>query len=165
MDNHKNLCDLHVRTPPASRGPSSDGEPTFESNQGTQGQRLQPPKLYCPASGCKNVTGFSNPKDLRRHEKDHIPGARKWHCGCCINLGEFLDGLTRKDKLQAHMRRNHSLPPPNNEYLGLQCREDGCDEWTLFATESCLLEHSRQVHSATVGQQVNHGTRSICTSR
>ena len=102
---------------------------------------------------------FKSEKELKRHERNHDPAARKWHCGCCQNLGDKFEASTRKDKVRDHIRLRHEKPKSGDKKnKGVSCPVEGCS--TLFTVVSCLGEHLRQEHpdhSQTIPRQNTNG--------
>lgn len=117
---------------------------------GGQKNQSQIPTHHCRWPDCANTKGFKQPKDLRRHEKLHEP--RQLFCGCCRNLGIPSKGFARKDKLLDHMRKIHQLPGTHSGKSPQGCPDgnnhNGQGLW--FTTASCVDEHLRQEHSASI---------------
>lgn len=127
---------------------------------GGQNNQPQPSILHCPLPQCAN-TSFKQKKDLRRHERNHE--TPQWYCGCCRNLRDPFKGVSRKDKLLDHMRKKHQLPGPGTGILPSSCPEGNSHngQTVLFTTASCVDEHLRQEHSASMGPLREITTRGL----
>lgn len=117
---------------------------------GGQKNQSQNSVFRCPWPQCANTKGFKQQKDLTRHEKKHRDP--EFYCGCCRNLGIPFQGLPRRDKLVDHMRKDHQLPGKHSGKPPLDCRERNSHngQTLLFTTASCVDEHLRQEHSASI---------------
>lgn len=133
--------------------PSSLVLQSYKPHQTAGGQtnQLQNSNFRCSWPDCANTSGFRQRKDLKRHEKMHKKSPQ-WYCGCCRNLHTEFKGLNRKDKLLDHMRKRHQLPRSGSGIPPLNCPEEigHNGQNLLFTTASCVVEHLRQEHSASM---------------